>query len=256
VTGRWSYASGARHATWFTANSVVHDGSGRPRTGPDGLPLIRAIAVPAGEVVVHDAWAVAGLRGTGSEDFEIADRFVPRERSFSVAETPRETGLLYRFPFFSIAELSFAAVSLGIARLALDEFRALARNKRPAGSAGKLCEDADVQSRYARAEAAVRASRALTYSAAEDAWAEIVREGELSAPRRADVRLAAVDTVRRCAGAIDLLYERAGMSPLFTASAFGRAWRDAHAVTQNMAVSSGLYVDVGEVLLRDAGPAH
>jgi indole-3-acetate monooxygenase len=250
VTGRWSYGSGARYATWFTAGCIVNRADGRARRTAGGEPLIRAVAVPADEVVIHDTWAVAGLRGTGSEDFEITDRFVPSARTFSVlADAPKENGPLYRFPFFSIAELSFAAVSLGIARHALDEFRTLAQTKRPRGSDSLLRDDPDVQSRYARAEAAVRSARALTYDVAAQAWDETVRGTALSEGRRAGVRLAALDAAHRCAGAVDLLYERAGMTPLFHASAFGRAWRDVHAVTQNMVVSSGLYVDVGRTLL-------
>jgi alkylation response protein AidB-like acyl-CoA dehydrogenase len=250
VTGRWSYASGARHATWFTANCAVQSADGRARKAAGGEPLIRAVAVPAAEVVIHETWAVTGLRGTGSEDFEIADRFVPSDRTFSaLADSPREPGTLYRVPFFSIAELSFASVSLGLARLALDEFHLLAQTKRPAGSSLPLRHDPDVQSSYARAEAVVRASRSLVFDVAEAAWNEVERSRELSARTRADVRLAAVDAVQRCAAAIDLLHARAGMTPLFTASAFGRAWRDAHAVTQNMAVSAGLYAPVGAALL-------
>lgn len=252
VTGRWAYGSGARHATWFTANCNVVDRNGRPLTTPGGEPLVRAVAVPAGEVVIHDTWAVAGLRGTGSEDFEITDRFVPASRTFSaIADAPREQGPLYRFPFFSIAELSFAAVALGIARHALDEFRAMAQTKRPGGHGALLRDDPDVQIRYARAEAAVRAARSLTYDVAAAAWDDVVQGRELTERDRAGIRLAAVDTAHRCAHAVDLLYERAGMTPLFTASAFGRAWRDAHALTQNLVVSAGLYVDAGKALLRD-----
>src|SRR6202000_2429971 len=40
VNGQWSYASGARHATAFTANCVVWEG-GAPVTGEDGQPLVR-----------------------------------------------------------------------------------------------------------------------------------------------------------------------------------------------------------------------
>lgn len=254
VSGRWSYASGARNATWFTASCVVQDADGSPRHNEAGEPKIIAVAVPADEVVIFDTWAVAGLRGTGSEDFEIPDRFVPSARTFSVLTgAPREDGPLYRVPFFSIAELSFAAVSLGIARHALDEFRSIAQTKRPGGTGRVLREDPDVQSRFAAAEAAVRASRALAYDVAERIWEEVLRGNTPSERLRADVRLAALDTAHRCARAVDRLYERAGMTPLFTASAFGRAWRDVHAVTQNMVVSAGHYVEVGRTLLNGDG---
>ena len=40
ITGRWGYASGARHATAFTANCVVWE-AGAPVLGEDGQRLVR-----------------------------------------------------------------------------------------------------------------------------------------------------------------------------------------------------------------------
>src|SRR5690606_33186997 len=53
VHGHWRYASGAPHATWFTASCLVEDGSAPPR--------IRAIAVPRESVRILETWDVAGL---------------------------------------------------------------------------------------------------------------------------------------------------------------------------------------------------
>src|SRR5690606_19334432 len=219
VSGRWSYASGARHATWFTANCVVHDPDGRPRRTASGEPLVRAVAVPAAEVQIHSTWDVVGLRGTGSEDFEIADRFVPSEHTFSaLADPPVEQGPLYRVPFVSLAELSFAAVALGIARGALEEFRALARTKRPLGATEPLAADPDVRVRYARAEGAVRASRALVFEEAARTWETVERGDTVDSLAQLSVRLACVDAARRSARAVDELHARAGMTPLFSSS--------------------------------------
>jgi indole-3-acetate monooxygenase len=245
VSGRWAYASGAHHAAWFTASCIVDDGV------PAMTPTVRAVAVPANEATIHETWSVTGLRGTGSEDFEIRDRFVPESRTFSVlTDAPVEPGPLYRFPFLSLAELSFAAVSLGIARRALDEFAGLANAKRPMGSDELLAADADVKTRYARAEAAVRSSRAWLYASADEMWRAVCRGDTPSEHERALARLAAVDTAARCARAVDELRSRAGMTPLFASSPLGRAWRDAHAVTQNMAVAAGLYTDIGGLLIE------
>ena len=256
VSGRWGFASGCRHATWFTANCIVHDAAGEVRSSESGGPLMRAVAVRAADVTIHETWQVSAMQGTGSHDFEIDDRFVPVSRSFSVlTDQPRQAGPLYRLPFFSVAELSFACVSLGIARHALEEYRGLAQVKKPTGSGHLLRDDPDVQARFARAEAAVRSARALVYQVAQQLWAAAVAGDAPSEEQRTGARLAAVDAVSRCARAVDLVYERAGMSPLFTSSAFGRAWRDIHTATQNMVVAGGLYVDVGEALLAPAPPA-
>lgn len=250
VSGRWAYASGAHHATWFTANCVVDEPAAA--AAADQSARIRSVAVPAADVRIDETWSVSALRATGSVDFELVDQFVPRAHTFSVLDdAPHVSGPLYRLPFFSVAEFSFAAVSLGIARLALDEFKALARAKRPLGAAKPLAEDPDVQSRVARAEAAVGAARSFVYALAGRAWDTVSRGDPILRSERTRIQLAAVDAAHRCAGAVDLLYERAGMTPLFTSSVLGRAWRDVHAVTQNAVVSAGLYVDVGRGLLGD-----
>lgn len=253
VAGRWAYASGAHHATWFTANCVVEEP--RDEAPVDGAPPIRSIAVPAAEVRVHETWSVSGMRGTGSDDIEIADAFVPWSHTFSVFEAPKVSGPLYRFPFFSIAELSFASVSLGIARHAIADFSALASRKRPMGSREPLAEDPDVQGRLARAEAAVGAARAYLFELASEAWETVLRGDSVAAADLARLRLASVHAVQESAKAVDLLYARAGMTPLFASSALGRAWRDVHAVTQNMLVSAALYRDCGRALLGRGQPA-
>lgn len=248
VSGRWAYASGAHHATWFTANCVVEDAGS---ADAELAPLIRSIAVPAADVEIFETWSVTGMRGTGSDDIGIADAFVPLSHTFSATEdAPRAPGPLYRFPFYSLAELSFAAVSLGIARHALSDFADMARSKRPMGTADILAKDSDVQSRFAKAEAAVSSARAFVFEAAQGAWRTVENGDSLSRRERALVRLASVDAVHRCSGAVDVLYARAGMTPLFSSSSFGRAWRDAHAVSQNMVVSAGLYAEAGRDLLE------
>jgi alkylation response protein AidB-like acyl-CoA dehydrogenase len=51
VSGRWDYASGAVHATAFTANCVIID-KGQKVLTADGLPLIRPFLFKKEEVVV------------------------------------------------------------------------------------------------------------------------------------------------------------------------------------------------------------
>ena len=253
VNGRWRYGSGAHHATWFTANCFVHDEHGAPEQATAGEPLIRAVAVPAAEVTIHRTWLVTGMRGTGSDDFEISDRFVPMDRTFSLAaDSAREEGPLYRLPFMSVAELAFGAVSLGIGRRALDEFATLAATKRPTGSTQLLRDDGDIQARYGRAEAAVRAARAYLYHSAERLWSTVAAGDDPPDDQIVDARIAAVDATARCAAAIDRLQRRTGMSSLYSASAFGRAWRDIHAATQNVVVAVDRYRDVGGAMLEEA----
>jgi alkylation response protein AidB-like acyl-CoA dehydrogenase len=76
LTGRWSFASGCHQANWMVAGAFVME-DGRPKIGPGGLPERQLFFLPAKECQILDTWYTAGLRGTGSQDFELTDVFVP-----------------------------------------------------------------------------------------------------------------------------------------------------------------------------------
>src|SRR5207249_2818314 len=81
-------------------------GGGQPRLLPSGMPDNRLMLFPAAQVRIIDTWDVAGLRGTGSHDIAVEDRFVPAARSLSlIADRPRTTGPLYAFPVFGLLAL-------------------------------------------------------------------------------------------------------------------------------------------------------
>lgn len=250
--GAWRFASGAPHATWFTANCVV-ERDGRPVLDASGAPQIRAMAFPPDGVTVAESWRVSGLRATASQDFAAIWQFVPARRSFSVfTDEPRAPGPLYRVPFATIAELSFAAVALGIARHAIETFAALAAAPRRAGSAPVLSARAGARIRIAEAEATVRSTRAFFYEVAGDTWAAAVAGRALDPNRERLVRLASVHASAAGARVAESLYSAAGMAPLFEDSELGRCWRDAHAVSQHALVSSARYEGIGSGLFDAA----
>ena len=219
VEGTWQFASGAHHATWFTANCVIQDGA--------DPPLVRAMAFPAEAVEVLDTWHVSGMRATGSHDIRVPEVFVPAARMFDVFGTPREPGTLFRFPFGSIAQLSFAAVALGIARGALDAFPVEVDGAKRTRSSALLAES----------ERALDAVRSGYFEEARRAR-EVVCAGDALDDGQAEaVRLASVEAARTSAGVVEALYLEAGLRPLFLDSALGRCWRDVHAVTQHVSLS-------------------
>lgn len=254
--GSWRYASGAPHATWFTANCVL-ERDGRPLLDPTGAPRIRAMAFPASAVEIAASWDVTGLRATASHDFAAIGQFVPARRSFSVfTDEPREHGPLYRVPFGTIAELSFAAVALGIGRHALEAFLALAPRPGRGGTTPALGERADARIRVAEAEASMRSARAFLYESAAAVWSTVVSDREPGGELERRTRLAAVHAAATAARVTDSLYAAAGMSPLFQHSELGRCWRDAHAVSQHALVASARLEEIGSGLFADAsGPA-
>ena len=76
-----------------------------------------------------DTWDSTGLRGTASHDYAIRDAFVPHERTMWFQDQPTCDRPLFRLPALAMYSTFIAAVPLGIARHAIDEFQALATAK-------------------------------------------------------------------------------------------------------------------------------
>lgn len=231
--GRWAYASGAHQATWFTANCFIEG-----ETGTAGGPRIRAMAFPAAAVrFVPASWEVTGMRATGSITFEAGPVAVPATHTFSVFDdAPRVPGALYRFPFASIAELSFAAVALGVARHAITAYRELAVAPRPLHPPA-LHERPAARARFAEALASVEAARSWLFATANAAWATVASGGELSPEVAATVKLASVHAADASVRAAQLLAGAGGMASIVHDSPLGRCRRDLETLAAHVMVS-------------------
>jgi alkylation response protein AidB-like acyl-CoA dehydrogenase len=176
--------------------------------------------------------------------------YIPAERTASVlGDPPLQPGPLYAFPLFGLLALAIAAVSLGIARGALDDLIALAGGKVPTGGKRTLAERGTVQAEVARAEAAVRAASALLDEAIGAAWERAVAGAGVDVEQRAALRLAATHATEVSTRATDTAYTLAGGSALYESSPLQRRVRDAHAATQHMLVAPATWELTGRVLL-------
>ncbi|MEK9720672.1 MAG: acyl-CoA dehydrogenase family protein, partial [Quisquiliibacterium sp.] len=71
VTGKWSFASGMRQATWLGCQATVHESDGSPRLDAQGRHVKRVMLIPASVAKVEDIWDVIGLRGTASDAYSV-----------------------------------------------------------------------------------------------------------------------------------------------------------------------------------------
>ena len=237
VSGRWPFASGCEHADWLMGGCVVDGG-------------MRLMLAPAEAFTIHDTWHVMGLRATGSHDIELDGVSIPAEHTANVlGDPPLQPGPLYAFPLFGLLALAIAAVSLGIARGALDDLIGLAGGKVPTGGKRTLAERGTVQAEVARAEAAVRAAGALLDESIGAAWERAVAGAGVDVKQRAALRLAATHATEVSTCATDTAYTLAGGSALYESSPLQRRVRDAHAATQHMLVAPATWELTGRVLL-------
>jgi alkylation response protein AidB-like acyl-CoA dehydrogenase len=246
VRGRWQWGSGIAHCTAIGGGCVVHGG------GPDGdeRPTAKFVLFDLGDVEILDTWYVAGLKGTGSTDYQVHDAFVPEDRWFALAgAVPREHGPLYRFSFFGLLALGVSAIALGLARRSIDELIALAATKRPQGSSRPLAERTPVQADVAIAEASLRSARAFVADAVGDAWTTVLAGDTVSDEQRRVIRLAATHAMSIGAQVVDRMYTAAGGVAVYEDSALQRVLRDVHVATQHAITSSRTYELAGRLRL-------
>lgn len=249
VSGRWAWGSGSRNAHFVLGGCLVPGADGKPRRLPNGAVEVRSALFPAEQVTLLDTWDVSGLAGTGSTDFEVHDLFVPASRTCSyLSDVPLPVPLC-RFPTFGLLALGIAAVTLGMARGAIDALVQLAGAKRSDASSRVLADRSATQLQVAQAEALVRSARAFIDEAIGSAWAQAASGAEIEVSARRDLRLAASHAVRASTQAIDLMYGLGGGSSVYRRSALQRYFRDAHVATQHMMVSDASMELVGRLLL-------
>jgi alkylation response protein AidB-like acyl-CoA dehydrogenase len=250
INGRWQFASGSRHATWLGAHCWLVDGDGKPRLDNEGQPLGRTCIFPRGAATITDVWQVMGLKGTGSDTYEVTDLFVPDARTVTMfGRNPaekRESGPLYLFTVFHLYGASFAGVALGIARAALDAFIALAQTKTPTGGRMLLRESAVVQSQVGLAEAQLASARAFLLHTLREIWDEAAATGALSIERRIQLRMASTHASLLARQVVDTAYHAAGASAIFESNPFERRFRDIHTVSQQAQSQAQVFEAIGQ----------
>ncbi len=251
LTGRWPFGSGAAHASHFMGLAAL---GGAP--GPD-RPLL-CCYLPRAQVTVYDTWHVSGLRGTASSDFEARDVFVPASHVHPFLDAPpTDPGLLYRMPPLSIFPWTVAVVPLGIARGALDAFRAFASRKTRPGTTGVVSERETVQAMAGRVEAAMRAARALLVEAMTELMAATDIGGERLIQARVGLRLAGAHAAESAAWILDRLAAESGSAAIFESNPLERAVRDVHAAVKHIAMSPNNFIVGGRLALGlDPGTAR
>ena len=251
VNGRWPFASGITHSDWLWAGCLVMV-NGQPHMTPFGPETIHCF-MKTSEIEIHDTWFVSGLAGTGSNDVSARNVFVPEKRVFAIGDPSRQRPEpLYRLPPLGAFVSHVAAVSLGIARGALDELVELAQTKTPTFSLAVLADKPVAQVELARNEAALAAARAFFYETVADLW-RTARGGAQAVPRQIALnRIAAANaadvgvSVTRAANLL------AGGSSIYNKSSLQRHARDAEAIAHHFTVAPYVWEDAGRVFMGRA----
>lgn len=208
ITGKWDYASGAMHATAFTANCVV--------VSDDGQRQVRPFLFRPEEVIVHRTWNTVGLIATGSHSFEVRDVEVPADRCFAIEPGQAKDGdPVYQYPFLQLAEATLTANLAGMGVHFLDCCEELFRQRDRINAAVRLEEG----------WTALGELRWDFYRAVDDSWAGRTDFATVSRASRA-----LVAGVRQV---VDELYPHGGLGAARPDSEINRVWRDLHTASQH-----------------------
>jgi indole-3-acetate monooxygenase len=258
ISGRWPFASGSPFATWLGGMSFVSREDGSPVLDASGQPR-RLLAIwPADQARLIDTWDGLGLRGTGSGDFEISDLFVPDDQvNPGLYGTPIYDRALFRMK--EMPEVGHGAHALGIASAALDSF-VHAVNSRPLPGSTRQMAMGHVQAHqigFARADAAIRAARALLHETVRAAYEDAKARPELALELRVRLREANIFTVRAAKEAVSLIFEMAGSGAVYRGRLIERAFRDINTAANHTNYADTAYAAIGSYFLtrdRAGGP--
>jgi len=254
VEGRFGFASGGMHASWFYGGFREIGADGESVMLADGLPSIVVGVFPRSAVELLGNWDVIGLVGTGSVDYRIPTQRLDPAFSFPLFDPQLRRGQPgLRMGLAGLTCIGHAAFATGVARRALDELVALAASKRRIGRA-TLIDDPVFQYRYAQAEAQLAAARALAVSALDDLEAAAIA-GAVTTETRTMARLAATYAAETALEVCGAAFRFSGSTGLRGGSAIQRCYRDLTAGEQHVFTDFNSYRDAGRLLLG-VGPDH
>jgi len=254
VTAKWAFASGSHHASWLGCHVPVIEANGQPRLESDGTPAVRTLFFPKSKTEFTDIWHTLGLRGTGSDQYSVADLFVPEAYSLpSIArnspERRREKGLLYSFSSLSMYAAGFAGVATGCARSTLASFIELARDKIPRGARVSMRNNNVIQAEVAQAEVRVASAWGHLIRSLEDITEAVRQRGHITMDERMAIRLNSTYCIHTAMDVIDILYQATGATAIFNENPFERPWRDVHSVSQQIQGRQAHFETVGAYLM-------
>lgn len=237
LTGRWKYASGANHATHFTANAWLLDEEEQAIT-KEGQPVFRSFIVPASEILNLSNWNAFGLKATSSNDFEAMDVFVPDAHVFNLQQASAfADGPMYRFPFASLAVVDMACMLTGIALHFMELYASLAHTKKPLHGDQTLEEHPIARGLYEQASRMFLEGRIAMYRSLEELW-DVYAAGQTAHTAMLKTfDVTARDAAKAASELIHTLYPLCGMSILDPESELNKVWRDAMTAGQHYLLS-------------------
>jgi indole-3-acetate monooxygenase len=253
LSGEWRFASNFNHATHYLGGVQLVESEDDPGAAwpPDPqsgrMPIMGCVYFSPDQVrFVPGSAETTGLRGTCSGAYRVKEALVPEDWTFMMFGGP--SSLATTGP---LGIGGHAAVTLGIARHALESFYNIARTKKGMGVGrnAPIQDNPVVQHELAKCEVQLRAARALFFEIIEDCWARWCDGEEVTASDYLASEMSNVNAARVCRSVIDTLHSWAGSSAVFKGAPFERLARDMLTAGAHMAIQMNNFETYGRALL-------
>ena len=232
INGTWNYASGALHATIFTANCVICDEQGQPLLDLQGEQEVKSFILKKEEVEILSGWSYFGLVATGSHAFTVANVEVPLNRTFEINKGIQVDTSGFDYPFLQLAETTLAVNSAGMAKhfLSLAE----ASFKRRSGQKRYTPEQVVFfEAEFTRCSQALTQAREDFYQAFAISWEQLLSKGSIDEAALVAVSAASRKLAHTSRQVADELFPYCGLEAAKKESEINRVWRDLHTASQH-----------------------
>ena len=237
LSGSWPFSSGVESCEWNMLASIVSSDD-----EADGIEY-RIFLLDKKDYKITDTWNSVGLRGTGSNDVEVTEAFVPKHMSISVTElsggptpgTAVNPNALYALPVFSLFPYVLSGVALGNAQACLDDYIEFARHRGSTFNRAKVGDMQSTQIKIAEASAKIDAARLLMRTNCINAMIDARRNHIPHISGKTRLRRDGAFAVNLCTEAVSMLFAASGARSLFISGALQRQFRDGHAVNSHLA---------------------
>jgi alkylation response protein AidB-like acyl-CoA dehydrogenase len=236
LTGRWPFTSNCEQAAWIGLGARI-----------PGEPAPRLVFAPRSQVTIHETWDVVGLRATASNDTSVTNLEVHRRRTCSFADRPWPDGPLWRLPLFVALLPACAAVSLGVARGALDEVNRQAIGRR-AQLRGSLLDDHVGMGDLGAADTLLRAARAVLHEVLDECWNLALAGDPIPRTLQARAFLAVQHASDIAVEVCSTAHRLGGGAAAYRTSPLLRALRDVQTARQHAMFNRGLRPHIARTL--------
>lgn len=232
VNGTWRYASGAMHATVFTANCILQNEAGEQLLDEAGAPIVVSFILKKEEVHIISGWSYFGLVATGSHAFEAKNVTVPGNRTFKINENIQAGGLGFDYPFLQMAETTLAVNIAGMGQ----HFINLAAAAFQQRTGLKRYTEEQIRHFYEvldSVKAKIKTARTDFYEAFDNSWLALITYNTIPASVLQEVSTRSRILAHYSREACDTLYPYCGLDAARKETTINRVWRDIHTASQH-----------------------